>query len=85
MNKVLKKAIQFLIFFAIGAFIFWLVYKDQDIERIKSVLKNDVNYFWIFISVIIGLLSHISRTVRWRIMIASIGHSPVSLTHFWQL
>ncbi len=82
MNKVLKKAIQFLIFFAIGAFIFWLVYKDQDIERIKSVLKNDVNYFWIFISVIIRLLSHISRTVRWRIMIQPIGHSPSFINTF---
>ena len=82
MNKVLKKAIQFLIFFAIGAFIFWLVYKDQDIERIKSVLKNDVNYFWIFISVIIGLLSHISRTVRWRIMIKPIGHRPSFINTF---
>jgi uncharacterized protein (TIRG00374 family) len=76
LKKVLKKVVQFLIFFALGASIFWLVYKDQDIDRIKSVLKNDVNYFWILISVIIGLLSHISRTVRWRIMIQPIGHKP---------
>ena len=82
MKKILKKIVQFLIFFAIGAFIFWLVYKDQDIDRIKSVLKNDVKYFWIFISVIIGLLSHMSRTVRWQIMIQPIGHKPGFLNTF---
>jgi uncharacterized membrane protein YbhN (UPF0104 family) len=63
-------------FFAVGAFIFWLIYKDQDIERIKSVLKNDVNYFWVILSLFIGLLSHISRTLRWGLMIEPIGHKP---------
>lgn len=67
---------RFLGFFAVGAFIFWLIYKDQDIERIKSVLRNDVNYFWIVISLFIGLLSHISRTLRWQLMIEPVSHKP---------
>lgn len=76
MSKPVVKVVQFLSFFAIGAFLFWIIYKDQDIDRIKSVLKNDVNYFWIVISLIIGLFSHISRTIRWRIMIKPISHKP---------
>ena len=40
------------------------------------VLKNDVNYFWVFVSLFIGLLSHISRTIRWGLMIEPIGHKP---------
>ncbi len=74
-NSVLK-IIKFIIFFTLGIFIFWLIYKDQDIERIKSVLKNEVNYFWVVISLLIGLISHISRTIRWGLMIEPIGHKP---------
>lgn len=82
MKKIILKILKFLAFFSLGAFIFWLIYKDQDIERIKSVLKNDVNYFWIGISLIIGLFSHISRTLRWGLMIEPIGHKPRFMNTF---
>ena len=76
MKNIVFKILKFLAFFSLGAFIFWLIYKDQDIEHIKSVLKNDVNYFWVLISLFIGLLSHISRTLRWGLMIEPVGHKP---------
>ena len=76
MKKRVVTIIKFLAFFALGAIIFWLIYKDQDIERIKSVLKNEVNYFWIVVSLFIGLLSHISRTLRWGLMIEPVSHKP---------
>jgi len=76
LKKTVIKILKFLTFFTLGIFIFWLIYKDQDIERIKSVLKNEVNYFWIVVSLLIGLISHISRTLRWGLMIEPIGHKP---------
>jgi uncharacterized protein (TIRG00374 family) len=82
LKKIVFKIIKFLAFFAIGAFIFWLIYKDQDIGHIKSVLRNDVNYFWVVVSLFIGLLSHFSRTVRWRLMIEPISHKPRFINTF---
>lgn len=82
MKKTVIKILQFLVFFAIGAFIFWLIYKDQDIERIKSVLRNSVNYWWVLLSLVLGLLSHISRTLRWGLMIEPIGHKPRFINTF---
>lgn len=76
MKKTALKVLKFLGFFILGAFIFWLIYKDQDIDRIKSVLKNDVNYFWVVISLLIGLISHTSRTIRWQLMIEPVSHRP---------
>lgn len=76
------KILKFFLFFAIGAFIFWLIYKDQDIERIKSVLKNEVNYFWVIIALFIGVLSHISRTLRWGLMIEPVSHKPRFINTF---
>ncbi|MFV0378882.1 MAG: lysylphosphatidylglycerol synthase transmembrane domain-containing protein [Mangrovibacterium sp.] len=82
MKHKLLKFLKVLAFFALGAFLFWLVYKDQDIHRIESILKNDVNYFWIWVSLVLGLLSHISRTIRWRIMIEPLGQRPRLLNTF---
>ena len=82
MKQTLLKTLKFLSFFLLGIFIFWLVYKDQDINRIKSVLTNEVNYFWIIVSVFLGLLSHISRTIRWNLMIEPLDHKPRTLNTF---
>ncbi len=82
MKKTALKVLKFIAFFALGAFIFWLIYKDQDIERIKSVLTNDVKYFWVIVSLLVGLLSHISRTLRWGLMIEPIGHKPRFINTF---
>lgn len=82
MKHKLLKLLKVLAFFALGAAIFWLVYKDQDIHRIESILKNDVNYFWIWVSLFLGLLSHVSRTIRWGIMIEPLGQKPRLLNTF---
>jgi len=76
------KTLKFLSFFLLGILLFWLVYKDQDINRIKSILSNEVNYFWIILSVFLGLLSHISRTIRWNLMIEPLDHKPKTLNTF---
>lgn len=82
MKKLTLRILKFLAFFAVGVFIFWLIYKDQDVNRIKTILKNEVNYLWIVVSLIIGLFSHISRTVRWGLMIEPIGHKPSFINTF---
>ncbi|HAH26108.1 MAG TPA: TIGR00374 family protein [Prolixibacteraceae bacterium] len=82
MKQNTLKTLKFLSFFLLGILLFWLVYKDQDINRIKSILSNEVNYFWIVLSVILGLMSHISRTIRWNLMIEPLDHKPRTLNTF---
>lgn len=76
MKKKAIKALKFLVFLIIGLVIFWLIYKDQDIERIKEILRNDVHYKWLWLSFLFGLLSHISRSIRWNILIETLGSKP---------
>ena len=82
MKQSILKTLKFVSFFLLGIFIFWMVYKDQDFKRIKSILTNDVNYFWIAVSLFIGLLSHISRTIRWNLLIEPLGRKPRLLNTF---
>lgn len=82
MKLKLLKLLQFIGFLGLGLVLFWLVYKDQDIDRIESILKNDVNYTWIWISIFLGVLSHISRAMRWGLMIEPLGRRPGLLNTF---
>ncbi|HNX79939.1 MAG TPA: lysylphosphatidylglycerol synthase transmembrane domain-containing protein [Prolixibacteraceae bacterium] len=74
-KKVLNTA-KYLLFFGAGVTIFWLIYKDLDIGMLRSVLKNDLNYTWVWISLVIGILSHISRSIRWIYLIEPMGIKP---------
>ena len=82
MKSKLLKILKFFVFLAIGGFLFWLVYKDQDIKKIKSVLEHGVDYKWVWVSLFLGILSHISRTVRWSLMIEPLGKKPRMLNTF---
>ncbi|MBN1819261.1 MAG: flippase-like domain-containing protein [Prolixibacteraceae bacterium] len=82
MKKKILNVLKFIAFFSVGGIIFWLIYKDQDIARIKEILTNDVNYTWIWLSLFLGLLSHISRSIRWNLMIEPLSHKPRLLNTF---
>lgn len=82
MKQKILKILKYISFFLIGVVIFYLIYQDQDVNRIKNVLTNEVNYFWIIASVFLGLLSHISRTIRWAIMIEPLGRKPGIINTF---
>jgi glycosyltransferase 2 family protein len=76
LKRKIKGTLRLLLFFSVGVLIFWLIYKDQDIHMIKSVLRNDVNYFWVFVSLLIGMISHLSRAIRWNYLIEPMGYKP---------
>ncbi|MGE4586266.1 MAG: lysylphosphatidylglycerol synthase transmembrane domain-containing protein [Mangrovibacterium sp.] len=82
MKRKILKTLQFLAFLATGLLLFWLIYKDQDISRITGILKHDADYLWIWISLCLGLLSHLSRTLRWGLMIRPMGHKPRTINAF---
>jgi len=82
MKEKILKTLKFVVFLGIGVLLFWLVYKDQPISEIITALKN-ANYFWIIISLIISLSSHVSRALRWNILIESLGYKPRKLNTFF--
>ena len=75
MKKKIIRLLQFILFLGIGLWLFWLLYKDLDFSRLKKVL-NDVNYFWVLMSIIVTLLSYLSRTRRWILMTEPLGIKP---------
>lgn len=70
-----KKVLQIAGSLFLSFFIFYLVYKDQDPTVIQEELKQ-CNLLWIFISIVLGALSHFVRALRWNQLIEPLGKSP---------
>lgn len=75
MKKKIINILKIVAFFSVGIFLFWLVYRNQDIESILNALKS-ADLKWIIFSLFLGILSHISRSVRWSLLIEPLGYKP---------
>ncbi len=72
LKKIHKNIIKTILFVALGVILFYLVYKDFDFDTMVSEIKS-ANYWWFFPMIIVGMLSHISRTIRWQMLLDSDG------------
>jgi uncharacterized membrane protein YbhN (UPF0104 family) len=82
--KRIGTILKYLFFFALGVFFAWLSIKDINRERwlhIKSSLAQARQ--WLFIPVLIFMLiSHYSRTLRWKILMEPLGYKPSTFNTF---
>lgn len=63
---------------AFGIFLIWFVFSDlTEIEKKELYASfKSANYFWVLLSLSLGLLSHVSRAVRWKYTIEPLGKVP---------
>jgi len=71
----LFSALRIVIFFAIGAVLFWLVLRNQNIDEIKSKLEA-AHWSWALGALFFGFLSNIFRALRWNMLIHPLGFRP---------
>ncbi len=84
MKKKIVTLLKTLAFFAVGAFLFWLVYRKQDFSQMWFELSHS-HWGWIFVATLLGILSHISRVMRWRLLIEPLGYKPRGLVLFFSV
>jgi len=83
LKRWITKFLQYIFFPAIGITIVWWLFRDQTLSEIIDVLENDINYFWIIISIVLGILSHVSRALRWQQLIRATGENAGFNNSFW--
>ncbi len=76
MRKIVINTIKYLAFFAIGILIFWLLYRKIKWQELVGALKG-LKYYWLGISIILGLLSQLSRSLRWKMLMKPMGYNPL--------
>ncbi|MBI4947632.1 MAG: flippase-like domain-containing protein [Bacteroidetes bacterium] len=78
MKKYILPSIKFLVFLGLGAFLIWLAVKDLTEDDKMQIEKSlsEANYVWIALSMAAGILAHISRAIRWKMLLAPLGFVP---------
>ncbi|MDG2454363.1 MAG: lysylphosphatidylglycerol synthase transmembrane domain-containing protein [Bacteroidia bacterium] len=79
MTKNVKTAIQTIVFLTIGIVLFYYAVGS---EPIGDEIKN-ANVFWIGVSMLCGILSHLARALRWNLLLQPMGYkaSPWASFH----
>lgn len=78
MNEKLKKILKTLLPIALGVFLVWYSYyktSPEDRTQILFYIK-EADLFWVSISILLGILGHISRAVRWNFLLEPLGYKP---------
>jgi uncharacterized protein (TIRG00374 family) len=82
LRKKLFKFFNYFIFLLLGVFLLWLVTKDQDLNKLWEEIKQ-ADYFWVLMSLLAGICSHLFRALRWNLLLKSMGHPTKTITTFY--
>jgi len=63
---------------AFGLFLVWYSYNSTTPEERKQIIHyiSNASPLWVTISILIGILSHISRAIRWKYLLEPLGYRP---------
>lgn len=75
MKKTLFTSLKVAASLAIGAFFIWFFLKDLEAAQKKEIMETfgRANYGWLLLSLLIAVISHVLRTLRWQMLLNPIG------------
>ena len=83
-KKNIFSVLKILFFLAIGVFFIWIF-----LRKLTPVQKQEIwqsfgyaNYYWVALSIVIGILSHVVRAIRWKSLIEPMGYTPGNVNTF---
>ena len=75
-KKLLNKVLQAVLPFLLGAAILIWTYRDFNFQRVGEVLDDGLQYGWIFLSLVFGVLANVFRGWRWTLSLEPLGEYP---------
>lgn len=79
-RKNLLSAIKILLSLGVALFLFWYLYKDGFADTLNRL--RQVDYRWVFASMVIGTTSHLARAYRWKLLLEPTENYPSLLKCF---
>jgi len=83
MKKTLN-ILKYIIFLAIGIFLFSLVYREYDLKALLASLDG-IKWGLIILSLVLALLSHFIRAIRWNMLIHPLGFKPKLMNTYFSV
>lgn len=84
MNKRLLSAAKILFFLGLGALFIWLFLRKLSPEQKLEIWESfwNANYWWALLAILLGVLSHLVRALRWKILLKPMGYQPRLVNSF---
>ena len=85
MKNISINILKFSLPLALGILLIVYIYKDLSLEDKQSIITSFKNakYSWISFSILLGIISHISRAHRWAILLEPMGFKPKLYNSFF--
>lgn len=75
MNKSIISILKYLISLAVALGLFWYVYREQNMTKLLTDLR-EAKPLWLIASGVMAIISHWSRGYRWAIALKPLGYQP---------
>ncbi len=72
-KKKIVSAVQYVFFLAIGVLLLWLGFRKLDIGEVWNDIRQ-AEYLWLVVALVFAVISHIFRSLRWNLLINSLGY-----------
>lgn len=72
-KKFFVNLLKYFLSLAVAGLLFWYVYGDLSFEEMFNRFR-EVNYYWVLLSIVISLFSHLFRAYRWNILLYPLGY-----------
>ncbi|HQO49327.1 MAG TPA: lysylphosphatidylglycerol synthase transmembrane domain-containing protein, partial [Bacteroidales bacterium] len=82
MKKLLTDILKYVFFLGLGVFLFWLSMRKLDFDEMIQEMSN-ADYLWAVIGLVLAIISHIFRSLRWNLLIRSMGYKTRLSTTFY--
>jgi hypothetical protein len=73
MNSKAFQAIQYIALLLLGGWLCYAFFHTLDIEGLKNNIRSG-NFSWFYVVMFVSVMVYILRTLRWQMLIRSIGH-----------
>ncbi|MBI4929416.1 MAG: flippase-like domain-containing protein [Bacteroidetes bacterium] len=85
MKQYILPALKFLVFLGLGILLIWLVVKNLSEKDKTEIFKSlsEANYLWIILAMGLGIIAHLSRAIRWKMLLAPLGFKPKTTNTFY--
>jgi len=70
-----------LAFLALGVFLFWLVYRNENFSDVANQISK-IKYLYLAIAFVVAVLSHWLRGARWALLIRPLGYKVSNFNAF---
>jgi len=84
LKKILIDILKYVFFLGLGLFLFWLSMRKLNFDEMMQEIAN-ADYLWAVIGLALAIISHVFRSLRWNLLINSMGYKTRLSTTFYAL